>query len=819
MLSLSSQQVNTLYFMENVPVRSSLNPAFQPLSNFYLGFPVLGYSQFNLGNNSITLQDVVYNDANGKPITFLHPNGNKQNFYNALKPTTGINGDFQVNLLEFGFRTGKSYWNFSIKEKIDGQIGIPSDILKLLFFGTPELDNNFFDFRSLGLQATAYTEAGLGFSRVLNEKFTVGAKLKFLYGNANVSAVNENFTLNAGIEEWALKGNGSINYSSPIDLNGNSFQTFDPALPTSILDYVKPSGLGAGFDLGFTYKPIKNLTLSAALTDFGMIRWNKNLKKIGYEVDYKFTGLDSLNINSNTDFNAIADSLFNSIQSSFKDSVETLSSKYNTNTSPKINVGVEYSLLNNKLSLGLLSRTIFQNKTPYQEFTASINGRPVNWFNMSLSYSIMNGRMSNIGAGIGLRTGFMHWFVAADYIPLYYIPLQLNQINSDFPTFQALIPSQTKGLNVAFGVNLVLGNRKDTDKDGVVDRKDECPGTPLKVKVDKKGCPLDSDGDGVPNNLDKCANTPVAAYSKIDKNGCPLDSDADGVPDYLDKCPDTPAKAKGSIDANGCEKDTDKDGVFDYLDKCPNTLAGVKVDSIGCPIDTDGDGTPDNLDLCPETPLRAHGMVDKNGCPVDTDGDGVPDYLDLCANTPIAAKGFVDNNGCPMDTDSDGVSDYLDKCPTVKGVAANNGCEEIKVEVAPIVKPNEVKPEIKPELKSLFQKALQGIQFESGSDLILQRSYKILNQIAGVLIANPTYLIEVRGFTDNVGKPESNLTLSKKRALAVKKYLVKKGVEESRITTNGYGGTLPVATNKTATGRSLNRRVEFIVSYEEITFE
>ena len=130
-----------------------------------------------------------------------------------------------------------------------------------------------------------------------------------------------------------------------------------------------------------------------------------------------------------------------------------------------------------------------------------------------------------------------------------------------------------------------------------------------------------------------------------------------------------------------------------------------------------------------------------------------------------------------------------------------------------------VKKEPKEVLKLLFQKALQGIQFESGSDRIMPYSHKILNQIAGVLIANPTYLVEIRGFTDNVGDPKLNLVLSDKRARAVMNYLAAKGVNLSRMTAKGYGDTIPVADNKTTSGRSLNRRVEFIVSYEEITFE
>lgn len=787
-----TQQVNTLYFMENVPVRNSLNPAFQPLSNFYLGFPILGSTSLNFSNNSFILNDLIYKDVNGNPITFLHPNGNKALFINALKNPFSTNLDAKINILDFGFRTGKSYWSLSIAERFSIRTGVPTDLFKFALIGMPDVDQNSFDFTPLSFDAVLFTEAGLGYSRKFNEKWSLGGKVKLLLGTSNVAFRNDDFKLNAGIEEWTVKANGSLNYSSPINLNGNSITTFSPTFPATLSNYLQPSGMGAGIDLGVAFSPMKNLNLSASINDLGFISWNKNLKSYGYAIDFKYTGVDSLGVNSTTDVSYYVSNFLDDLQNSFKDSISTRTQSYRTYLAPKLNVGVEYGFFNNNLSLGILSRTILESNRLNQELTASINGKPVNWFNMSLSYSVFNGRMSNIGAGIGLRTGFLHWFVSADYIPMNYTPLPLEKIDPSFPVFSALIPNKTQGMNFSLGVNLVLGNKKDSDRDGIKDSKDICPNTPKGVKVDKKGCPVDTDGDGVPDYKDKCPKTPVEARKTVDVNGCPLDSDKDGVPDYLDKCPDTPENAIKYVDANGCVPDSDHDGVIDALDKCSDTPQNAKVDSVGCEFDSDGDGVGDSGDKCPDTPVAAIGKVDKNGCPLDTDGDSVPDYLD--------------------------------KCPDVKGSVNNNGCEEIveKLIEKPIVKPIEkpvVKEEPKEVLKSLFQKALQGIQFESGSDHIMPYSYKILNQIAGVLIANPTYLVEIRGFTDNVGDSKLNQILSEKRARAVMNYLAAKGVKLSRMTANGYGDTMPVADNKTASGRSLNRRVEFIVSYEEITFE
>ena len=273
---------------------------------------------------------------------------------------------------------------------------------------------------------------------------------------------------------------------------------------------------------------------------------------------------------------------------------------------------------------------------------------------------------------------------------------------------------------------------------------------------------------------------------------CPRlrDDDGDGVLDKFDKCLGTPANV--AVDSCGCPLDTDKDSVPDYLDQCPGTPKGVQVDSVGCPIDSDGDGIADIYDLCPNTPDSIE--VDAHGCPVDSDGDGVADYLDKCPDTPDEAQ--VDTSGCPVDTDGDGIPDYLDKCPTVKGSDKNNGC-----------------PVISAKNKAVLKKAVHGIQFETNNAVIKSSSYPILNKVVTMMKRNPSYKLHISGHTDNVGKPAQNLKLSKERAAAVVKYLTKKGIKSSRLRSDGFGGTKPVASNKTEKGKALNRRVDFEVEF------
>ena len=210
-------------------------------------------------------------------------------------------------------------------------------------------------------------------------------------------------------------------------------------------------------------------------------------------------------------------------------------------------------------------------------------------------------KQGNLEFGIGTR------FWVSDAIGLRFEVRNLSWLGKD-EGLDPVTNTMIVGGGLAFAIG---GTPRDTDGDGVPDRKDQCPDTPKGATVDEKGCPKDSDGDKVWDGLDQCANTPAGAV--VDEKGCPLDADGDGVPDGIDRCADTPKGA--TVDASGCPRDSDGDGVFDGLDKCGDTPRGATVDSVGCSTDSDGDGVPNGVDKCPDTPPGLR--VDASGCAIE----------------------------------------------------------------------------------------------------------------------------------------------------------------------------------------------------------
>jgi outer membrane protein OmpA-like peptidoglycan-associated protein len=299
------------------------------------------------------------------------------------------------------------------------------------------------------------------------------------------------------------------------------------------------------------------------------------------------------------------------------------------------------------------------------------------------------------------------------------------------------------------GLTFNFGKKKDADNDGVADRLDKCANTPAMVTVDKDGCPVDTDADGVANYLDKCPDIPGTAALE----GCP-DKDADGITDADDRCPDV----AGTAAMKGCP-DKDGDGVVDIDDKCPDTKAGYKVNETGCPNDNDKDGIVNEEDRCPDE------------------------------------AGIASLKGC-ADTDGDGVANIDDRCPAVKGTLANKGC-----------------PEIAPEVLQKITNIASKIFFETNSDVLKVASTHELDELVTILRNHENAILTIEGHTDSRGTDEYNMTLSQKRANAVRAYLIEKGIAENRLKAMGFGETTPIASNTTKTGMAKNRRVELKTSY------
>jgi outer membrane protein OmpA-like peptidoglycan-associated protein len=259
------------------------------------------------------------------------------------------------------------------------------------------------------------------------------------------------------------------------------------------------------------------------------------------------------------------------------------------------------------------------------------------------------------------------------------------------------------------------------------------------------------------------------------------DTDSDGVYDKDDACPEV----AGSKEFNGCP-DADGDGVKDSDDACPN-VAGLAAMN-GCP-DSDGDGVADKDDMCP----NSKGTKENKGCP-DADGDGVADKDDKCANV----AGPAANAGCPWpDADADGVLDKDDKCMNEAGPASNNGCPEVVI--------------TKNAEEALSEHA-NDILFNTGKSTFKTGVSGKLDLIAEVMMTYNKATFSIDGHTDSTGTEAINKKVSQSRADAVRDYLIKRGVDASRVQAVGVGESKPLDSNKTRAGRAKNRRVEIRVT-------
>ncbi len=726
--------------------------------------------------------------------------------------TLGLYNNIQLDVLNFMFHVNRKIAvGAAVKLRSITNLDDVDPKLALLSeedYDIPSLWNTRFNEELLDLNHMTWAEYGLIYSQVLKDDgehfLKFGGKAKWLSGYSAAYIHTSNFEYNLFNEDTTqyLAGDFEYGHSSGIleNIEGNNNNSTESI-----------SKFGIGLDLGFIYEWRPDWKEYKYDMDGETNLWRRDKEK--YKIRAGFSVLDiggmkfqkggvSQNFSVNTgDLFAFRDAFDG--DESLVDVDETIDSLIQNDAGWSTN-GTDdrtfFMQLPTAVSLqfdyhiwkyfyvnatGIIS--IQNRKNPHRVRTANqFSVTPSfdhSWFGVHLPMSYNN--YSKFKAGLGARLGpltvgvndFRVLFATGKKIrgagayaglrlPILYV--HPSDIDGD------LVSDDLDDCLVVPGVWEFKGC-PDTDKDGIKDLDDHCPqeaGLP-----EFNGCP-DKDGDRIPDKDDACPEEPGDSLY----NGCP-DSDKDGIIDSKDDCPTVP----GNEAFKGCP-DTDGDGIKDDEDACPE-VPGPLVNN-GCP-DTDNDGLFDFIDNCPEVA----GPKENNGCPwPDTDQDGTLDKDDDCPNTP----GPRENAGCPYtDSDNDGLRDKDDKCPNTPGPIENDGC-----------------PEIEEEVQEILRTAFENLEFETGKDIIKEESIPSLTELAEVLVKRPEWKLQISGHTDNVGNDQANLVLSKKRAEAVKNFMISKTIESERLYVLFFGETMPIASNDTKEGRQKNRRVEMKIIFE-----
>lgn len=439
---LRGQMSNTLYFMDRIPQFNQMNPAFQTKCNVYVGVPGLSTFMFNIGNNSLNWSDIYQYDKQSKTALIFLANSKTQGaFIKSLETENRIFTNLQSDILAFGFRVSSWYFSFSTSLKTDVSAYYPKTLAEIFINGFKVGDS--FDLKEFGFNTMAYGEMALGASKIINDEFTVGGKVKFLAGLLNMSTNNKNFQFETnrvdGVIVNTINSDLTFNVYSPIF--AETPDTGDISL-TDIFETKDSPDVNAfqntGFatDLGVTYSGFDKLKLSASILDLGYISWSKNVYNYKMKGNFEFKGVDT----EADSFGNAFDDVSNAISDSFKFTKSR--EAYKTYLPTKFYIGAEYEI-ESFFSVGLLSMTQYYRSQFTQQIMAAANFRPLNMLMLSTSYSFFNNGFSNMGIGLTLRLAPFQIYFISDNIPL--------RLSKD------MMPYKLEYINFRFGLNWVFG--------------------------------------------------------------------------------------------------------------------------------------------------------------------------------------------------------------------------------------------------------------------------------------------------------------------------------------------------------------------------
>ncbi len=469
-MDAASQNSHVLYYM-NLPQNHFLNPALRPSNKVYIGLPGISGINLNITNNLLNFKDVFIEGQPIDSIAFMSDNFDYESFisskgdYNFLKP------EALVQIFGLGFSAGKDMYVFmDYNVRVETNFLFPTDLFRLAFYEKNTLAGNNYDLSSLGINAMAYNELGLGFSKNITDKLRIGVKGKLLLGLAAVRLTTNAFEATIGddySQSWDadlmldMSAPGTISWDEdnmPEDfvIDETRFETTEGIIK-SVLN---TGNKGFGFDIGLVYNITDKFSVSAAVTDLGSINWGRDITNVRGESQFEFTGENIQDVyDGSMDFNEISGAFLDSLMNSI-DFTETHNT-FSTKLPYSITAGLSYSPVK-QVTLGLLSSTRNVDKRYKEALTLSATVNLGRLFSTSFAYTATNYRRDNLGFGLAFRAGWFQIYALADRIPVTWNKVLLED-EKKIP-----IPEIWSTIHARLGMNLCFGNK-------AVSRKNDKP--------------------------------------------------------------------------------------------------------------------------------------------------------------------------------------------------------------------------------------------------------------------------------------------------------------------------------------------------------
>lgn len=447
-------QDNTQYFMHAIPQAIHTNPALFYKCRTYIELPVISSIRYSYGNSGFGYHDALHYGTGAQSDSIII---DIDNLDKKMKKRNYIRNDYSVNLLGAGFRIKDYYFHFNISNHGETRVGLPGDLISLKdgnWDSSEEVPRDI-DLGGLGVHASDYIQFAAGVSKKIEEGFSIGITAKYLMGSASLITRRSELDIRTEADPIVLDVSSRYRiYSSfPVNITYSTLGivetvNFDNSLDDPVGDFIFNKNRGFALDAGVLYDYSEEITLSASIIDLGFIRWKSNINRFESEGSFTFRGFDLLQYSTGTDETELFQALLDSIQDSwqFTNSNDPFFSFLTT----KIYLGGLYKL-NEKIAFGALLRTEIFDRRPHFALTLSANFNPVKFFSGTVSYSIMNNKLYQLGLGFSVGGPGAQLFFVSDHIPVRFV----REVNTGL-----IFPYNARIVNFRIGVNLIFACRE-----------------------------------------------------------------------------------------------------------------------------------------------------------------------------------------------------------------------------------------------------------------------------------------------------------------------------------------------------------------------